>query len=417
MKKRTVLKNCAVYGMLKKQAKKRHISFHTPGHKRRGFDVTELSYSDNLSSPNGCIKKAEEDIARILGAKRSFILTDGSTAGVHAMLYSAKRAGVKRVAVLNPAHKSLYTGASLCDLEIVHASETHLARLDKADALFVTSPDYYGKVADLERLRAYADKNGKLLIVDGAHGGHLHFDKRLYAGAFAHLWVDGVHKSLPAFTQGAVVSACDERLATLLKEGLDIFRTTSPSYPVMASVEYAVKYPQNKKLQTQVLALENQTERVLVGDDWTKVCAYFGKHAFSAQAQLESWGIYPEFCDGTQIMFYLSPATKQREFRLLKKCLSRLFKRYPATVEKSAQRNPAPLFHREYEKKEWVLPLDAVGKKCAVSFGLFPPCTPLVYAGEIIKEQDIKLLANAISTFGLQDGKVAVCVEEKEETP
>ena len=41
----------------------RHISFHTPGHKKRGGDITELDYSDNLYAPTGVIALAERDIA------------------------------------------------------------------------------------------------------------------------------------------------------------------------------------------------------------------------------------------------------------------------------------------------------------------------------------------------------------------
>ena len=74
---------------------KKHLSFHTPGHKKGKWDITELVFSDNLSSPKGCILQAEKDIATLLGAQRSLLITDGSTAGVHAMLYAAKSVGAK----------------------------------------------------------------------------------------------------------------------------------------------------------------------------------------------------------------------------------------------------------------------------------------------------------------------------------
>ena len=77
-----VLDNCKIYSMLHKYSKGRHLSFHTPGHKAGAWDITELSYSDNLSCPKGVIKEAEKDISEILGSAASFILTDGSTAGV-----------------------------------------------------------------------------------------------------------------------------------------------------------------------------------------------------------------------------------------------------------------------------------------------------------------------------------------------
>ncbi|MBQ4053324.1 MAG: aminotransferase class I/II-fold pyridoxal phosphate-dependent enzyme, partial [Clostridia bacterium] len=251
LQEETVLKNCKIFKMLAAQPQP-HVSFHTPGHKVSGFDITELSYSDNLSCPSGCIKAAEEDIAKILGGAKSFILTDGSTCGVLSILHAAKAMGVQKIAVCEDSHKSVFNGCALLGITplVYPQKRAHkipkgytmsaLKRefadiLDEADALFFTSPDYYGNVADLAAARAYCDETGKLLLVDGAHGGHLHFDRTLYAGAYADLWVDGVHKSLPALTQGAVVSARTEALGEELRLALDIFRTTSPSYPIMAS--------------------------------------------------------------------------------------------------------------------------------------------------------------------------------------
>ena len=86
-----VLETCHIYKMLSAAAKRKHVSFHTPGHKRGAWDITELSFSDNLSCPRGSIAEAQRDIARILGAKQSFILTDGSTSGVMSMAYAAKK--------------------------------------------------------------------------------------------------------------------------------------------------------------------------------------------------------------------------------------------------------------------------------------------------------------------------------------
>ena len=70
--------------MLEGYAKSGAERFHMPGHKGKGegflssvypYDVTELSFSDNLANPDGVILQAEEDLARIVGAKRSRILT------------------------------------------------------------------------------------------------------------------------------------------------------------------------------------------------------------------------------------------------------------------------------------------------------------------------------------------------------
>ena len=430
LKNEEVLKECKIFQMLATHAEKEHLSFHTPGHKNPKWDVTELSFSDNLACPRGCIAEAEKDIADVLEAKKSFLLTDGSTAGILSMLYAVKKLGARTIAVCEASHKSVFNGCKLLGLipllypayyqenipyepTMYELISRHKEIFEASDVLFFTSPNYYGGVADWKEIRVYCDKRAKRLLVDGAHGGHLHFSRDDYAGAYADMWVDGVHKSLPALTQGAVVSARTEDCAVALAEGVDIFRTTSPSYPVMASVEYAVKYPRNVVLENAVLAYAEQENRVRLRQDWTKLCALFGENAFEAEKELESLGIYPEFCDGNVIVFYLSPAMENEAFDRLKQVLTALFEKYPYVPKKSVQHNPAPLFSFENGRVEWVETEKAVGRICAASCGLFPPCLPLIAVGERVGEEKILLLKNADNVFGIKDGKIAVWIDEE----
>ena len=285
--------------------------------------------------------------------------------------------------------------------------------LEKADVLFITSPDYYGNVAELSVLREYCNETNKMLLIDGAHGGHLHFDREIYAGAYADMWVDGVHKSLPAFTQGAVVSASNENYAQALGKGVNIFRTTSPSYPIMASVEYAVKYPRNERLEKEVKEYLQACKRIYTSRDWTKLCVLFGENAYSAEKELQEKGIYPEFCDGNVVMLYLSPATKEREFKQLKKELEKLFIKYPYIQNKRTESVPAPLVVIENQATEWVEIENAEGKICAGDCGMFPPCTPLIREGEQVGREKIDLLKHAANVYGLVDGKILVVKEEE----
>ena len=425
--KRT-LKKCHIFGMLKAHAKGKHLSFHTPGHKAKGWDITELSYSDNLACPQGAILRAERDAAEILGADRSFFLTDGSTAGVLSMLYAAKRLGARSVAFPENAHKSVYNGCKLLGLRPVLLSVPRwrfvtlqlprgelTAKIGGADALLLVSPDYYGNLADLAFARRLCGESGKLLLVDGAHGGHLHFEEKVYAGTYADLWVDGVHKSLPALTQGAVVSARAPALSEALGEAVGIFRTSSPSYPVLASVEYALKFPRNERLEERAFRFAARFPgRVYTGGDWTKITALFGRRAFDAEKYLESKGIYAEFCDGDGVMFYLSPATKMRELAALERALSKMFsfpewsdvpaeKSAPSAPSERAQTAPSPAPSGGVENAVVkYLPLsEAIGKPAARTCGLFPPCMPLVQAGERLAEESARLLSSASNVFGL----------------
>ncbi len=426
---RKTAKECKIYQMLKTSARKEKGSFHTPGHKLLGWDITELDYSDNLSCPNGCIKQAQEDVAALLRAEASFILTDGSTSGVLSMLYAAKSLGVKKIAVPYLSHKSVFNGCKLLGMQTVVFGKKNEGgiqnpptrvemkeALREADALFLTSPNYYGSVADLPAARALCDEQNKLLLIDGAHGGHLRFDKQKHAGAFADFWVDGVHKSLPAFTQGSVVSAKSKAFADPLREGVDMFRTTSPSYPIMASVEFAVKFPQNLRLQAEVEAFKTENKEYFYqNDDWTKLCLMAGNQAAEIKNKLQKQGIYAEFCDGETVMFYLSPAMKIRQFCLLKKALNPYLKTLvPYSIngkKKEIQRNSAP-FVLQKTPTELVEIERSQGRICAKTFGLFPPCVPVVKEGEKIEKESIEKMQKANNVFGLNEGKALVYKEE-----
>ena len=416
------------------RSQKRHISFHTPGHKRAGMDITELPYSDDLSDPKGVLALAQADAAHILGAKESFFLTDGSTCGVFSMIYALRSRGCRRICVPTYAHKSVFHACEVMGLTPVllpqetvggiprqPARETLEKALFDADALLLTSPDYYGFFPPLFEARTVCGAQGKPLAVDGAHGSHLH-GTPMYAGNFADLWVDGVHKSLPACTQGAIVSAKGDWTEPL-RAGVERFRTSSPSYPILASIEYAVKYPRNARIEgtadrakRALFALEN--------DDWTKIVVFFGDAVYAAEDYLEAHGVYPEFNDGQYLMFYLSPATKVRELNKLVRLVRRLKHGAPACMPIAEKlSDPLVLTHvsepsaadmvgGKQAKTVMLLPDEAVGKVCARACGMVPPCLPLLVRGEVVTAEKAAQLKKARHTFGLTDGRIAVYSEE-----
>ena len=404
---------CHILKMLRSQ-KRPHISFHTPGHKRAGADITELPYSDNLLSPRGVIARAEEDVARIAGAERAFLLTDGSTSGVHAMLLALREAGITRVAYPAFSHKSVKDGCCLFGLKGVEIASSRTpyprqpsldaieAALEGAEALLLTSPDYYGNFPPLQEAARLCKEQKKPLLLDGAHGAHLHGTKA-YAGNFAQMWVDGAHKSLPALTQGAAVFAGDEFWAEKLASSVVRCRTTSPSYPILASVEYAYKYPRNLTLERAAAALKREL-RAEDNADWTKLLVAFGTESARAEAFLEARGVYPEFNDGNFLMFYLSPCTKLREL----KRLERLLKKLP----RGEVRIPEPEAGERGGRTEWIPLEKAEGRLCAAECGLFPPCVPLLLAGERVSKEAAERLLSANGTFGLREGNILVFEED-----
>ncbi len=399
---------CHIADMLR--AQKRHISFHTPGHKRAGADITELSYSDDLSDPTGVLALAQADAARILGADASFFLTDGSTSGIYAMLFALRRAGKMRVAVPVYAHKSVFHACEALGLTPVYIAqgiregipcqptEDALSQaLSQADALLLTSPDYYGFFPPLAAARALCGGAGKPLLADGAHGSHLH-GTPMHAANFADMWVDGVHKSLPALTQGAVVSA-KGTWTRFLAEGVEFFRTSSPSYPILASIEYALKYPSDSRTEAAAVRAKRELG-ALDNDDWTKVVVPFGSCADAAQSFLERRGVYPEFNDGNYLMFYLSPATRVRQLKkLVRLC---------RPLARGELCSDAPVAGMVGGKTVTMPLSEAVGRTCARACGIVPPCVPLIARGEVVTPQAVQRLLKAKHTFGLTDGKILV---------
>ncbi|MDE7453791.1 MAG: aminotransferase class I/II-fold pyridoxal phosphate-dependent enzyme [Clostridia bacterium] len=439
-----------IYNRLKK-AGVAQKTFHIPGHKDKGefkklfpvsaMDVTELPYSDNLHNPEEVIASAQRDIAEILGAGASFITTDGSSSGVYALLFAAAQRGNK-IIVMRNSHQSVWTGCRLLGLEplIVQGEEVEgllcfpdleeIEKLIAADpkiaGVLVTSPDYYGKIAPLDKLSEITKNYNRLLLVDEAHGAHLAFgDKKGYAGLYADAWVDGAHKTLPTLTQGAIVSVNNGEIYPYIRDGIDTFRTTSPSYPIMASVEYGVKYYANYplKIQNAKFAVESflkECEGVLpmvVHDDYTKLlldCKPLDISAETVLSMLEGRGTYAELCDGRYILFYLSPMIELGELRDLKRKLVSITdnKKLAGTYKENP---PIPSADRSYSfqyalKKpcELVELEDAIGRMCAKNAGVNPPCIPVIVAGEMVTAAAVRTLEGAKHTFGVVDGKIYV---------
>lgn len=443
--------NYEILTQLSRYKGKDRIRLHMPGHKnfpafRAAFpvapiDITELSFSDDLSCPSGAIDRAQRDIAEITGAKRAFITTDGSSSGVMAMMYVAAAFGNKIIVPRN-SHKSVFNACRLLGTEpvIVQGKEEEgvltfpepelLEKLIVNDVnisgAIITSPDYYGNIAPLDRYAEVLRKHGRFLFVDGAHGAHLALeeDRKGYAGVYADMWVDGAHKTLPVLTQGAAVLVANEELSDKAEEAMSIFRTTSPSYPVMASVEYGIKYfINNPKLLARakdaVAAFRAEMEGVTFypSADWAKVAIDFkplGIDPSIAQTALEKKGIYAEMNDGRYLLFYLSPVVTAGQLAELRAALIGVMakKKNKGTFR---DRPSIPVAERTYsfiyalrQRAEYVPLREAVGRMCAENAGVTPPCLPVVIAGEMVSSQAAELLSSAKNTFGVRDGKIKV---------
>ena len=243
--------------------------FHIPGHKGNSgpgleWDITEVEGCDSLYNPQGPILALEKQLAKLYGARRTLLSAGGGTLCVQAMLALACRPGQKLVASRG-LHSSAVNTMALLDLEPVwiypddsagpwfagrytpQAVEEALKACPDAAAVYITSPDYFGVISDIQGISQVCKARGVPLLVDNAHGSHLKFmpdDLKLShpIDCGASICCDSMHKTLPAMTGGALLHIADERYLADAKERMALFGSTSPSYPILLSCEEAASY-------------------------------------------------------------------------------------------------------------------------------------------------------------------------------
>ncbi|MER7798621.1 aminotransferase class I/II-fold pyridoxal phosphate-dependent enzyme [Microbacterium sp. NPDC096154] len=256
---------------------KKDISFHVPGHKNGEaysyfaeaneifgpileIDVTEIEGTDNLHQPEGAILEAQKYAARFFGADQTFFLVGGSTAGNQALILSVCTNPGDIILVQRNVHKSVIHGLMLAHAKAVFLTpeidqesglatipsittiQRALKRYPNAKGILLTQPNYYGMVSStLANIVELCHSYHIPVFVDEAHGAHfgLHVD---FPNSALHAGVDGVvqstHKMLSAMTMGSMLHIQGEYIErTLLAQRLTMIQSSSPSYPIMASLD------------------------------------------------------------------------------------------------------------------------------------------------------------------------------------
>ncbi|HAE60869.1 MAG TPA: hypothetical protein DCG38_00800 [Eubacteriaceae bacterium] len=256
------------------ESKKKNIKFHMPGHKSRPFtstgweefDITELNGTDNLNNPKKEIKDIEWRIAKSYGSKSCIISVNGSTALIMAGIMGSSREG-DRIGVVRNCHKSVFSAIHYGRLNIVFIEplidsvygypvgvdlndlEDTVKRF-KLKALVITYPTYYGTCDDLKAIKQICDRYQVLLIVDEAHGAHFKYSSRFPCSSIelqADITIHSTHKTLSSLNQGALLHINSDKIdIEKIRRHLSMLQTSSPSYPIILSVEEAIDYMDEK---------------------------------------------------------------------------------------------------------------------------------------------------------------------------
>lgn len=257
-----------MFKQLKNYCSKDICPMHMPGHKRNtallgnalpyAFDITEIEGFDYLHDPTGLIKDIHCRAQKLYGCDHSFMLVNGSTGGILAAVCAVTNYGDK-VLVARNCHKSVYNAIELNGLDAVYllpeyddnfniftvinpsAVEEALNKNPDIKAVILTSPTYEGFVSDIKEIAEITHQHNIPLFVDEAHGAHFGLsayfpDDAVSCGA--DIAVMGLHKTLPALTQCALLNVKSKLVnIDILKEKLSVFQTSSPSYILMSSID------------------------------------------------------------------------------------------------------------------------------------------------------------------------------------
>lgn len=422
--------------------------FTIPGHHHRGDLVGAVVAADlplygalaSIKEATALCSEAEQRAAALWGADWCRFSVAGSTHANQAIALAAARPG-QQVIIGRTLHRSLLLGMVLAGLEPVWvnaevdpargvpigmtpaALTEAFGRAPEAAAVFVGEPSYVGTLADIEALAAIAHARGVPLIVDAAWAAYFGFHPLLPAHALARgadALVTSAHKTLPSWTQGALVLARTDLLdPARLEAGFDAGHTTSPSGTILASMDAAraLLAAHGERLLGPVIAAVARLRArlaqvpgltVLDGPDVDplKVCVVTsgtGADGNAIEADLIRRGMPIEMADRDTVIPIVTLADSPEDVAELAETLVELVERHrgePRVVVGAAAWSVRPVFgcspRDAFFAPRAQVPLRAaVGRISAELVAPYPPGVPVLAPGDVVTDDALAALETA----------------------
>lgn len=417
------------------------LRLHMPGHKGQSIlgaeplDITEIGGADVLYASGGIIRRSEENAAALFGTGRTLYSAEGSSLCIRAMLYLAAlyanaQGKPPRIAAGRNAHKVFATAAALLDLDVdwiwpetreslvscqitPRALEDYLAQAEVPPAaVYLTSPDYLGNMADIGELSRICHGHGALLLVDNAHGAYLRFlpESRHPMDLGADLCCDSAHKTLPVLTGGAylhISPAAPAALTDWAESAMALFASTSPSYLILQSLDEANRYlagafrPRLAEFADALSAMKGRLAAcgyVSAGSEPLKLtldAKARGRTGIELARELENRGIVCEFSDPDFTVMMLTPENGLDALPRLESALRSVPAKAPIPREVPVLAKPE---RRLSPRQALMAPSREVeihrcaGKVLAAPTVSCPPAVPIVVCGEVIDETAVRLM-------------------------
>ena len=411
---------------------------HMPGHKGRGplgceaWDLTEISGADSLYEASGVIAESEENAAALFGSAATFYSTEGSSQCVKAMLFLAlqnRPAGTPPVVLAaRNVHKSFVHAAALLDFEplwlwpeegtsslcacpvAAEGLDRALSALDAPPAaVYITSPDYLGNMADIPALAEVCRRYKTPLLADNAHGAYLRFlsPSRHPLDLGADLACDSAHKTLPVLTGGAYLHISKTAPAAFrenARAALALFGSTSPSYLTLASLDLCSRYLSENypaRLAEAVRRLE-ALGKTLSANGWQvepsdplrlTLRAPSGLTGLDLADRLRRGGAECEYADRDFLVLMTTPENTPEDLARVSAALGE--NRAPAApaVSLPLAKGERVLSIREalFAPQESVPAEESLGRVCGAPTVGCPPAVPIAVSGERIGPEALAL--------------------------
>lgn len=444
---------------------KNPVRLHMPGHKGRVNDfylkdLTELSFNDNLLSPNDVILNLQNKISDIFNTKYSFILVNGSTGGIiSSILYSLKEND--KILIPRNSHISAYYGLYLSDANPIYiypknndigiSEEEYISVLNEnkdIKVVFITYPSYFGYSLDIKSLcRRIKEINKEIIIiVDEAHGTHFSFSNEYPDSALnaqSDIVITSMHKTLTGLTQTSLLHINSDIIdIQRLKLFFKMTTSTSPSFLFLQSVEEAVSFAEEKgeSILSQIKEwytgakkeIEENTNFYLEEfnsdiHDYTKLCIGVDNTGFDGYSLSEilenNYNIFTECSTEKYVLVYLGLLSKKSDIDSLISALKNINKTYKTNVGKKKDiifKHIKPIIKYSmrktlsFEKKRVEID-DSLG---CVSYDFivpYPPGYPILTPGEIINKEIIdyiKEIKDKQTILGIENEFINVIKEK-----
>ena len=398
--------------------------FHMPGHKGAEnfpeyyrYDITEVLGADSLFESAGAIAETEERFARIYNAGASLLSAGGSTLCIQGMLATALEPGDKFIAARN-CHASAVNAAALLDLEPVWINPRDIRGAEKAfeehpdaKAIYLTSPDYFGVMSDIEAFAKLAHEHGAKLLVDNAHGAHLHFfPMEMHPISLgADMCADSLHKSLPVLTGGALLHIKDGALREEAKQKMRLFGSTSPSYLIMISADRCAEYLETEARKDFAMlngrvanlrykAFEHGLAPKVRGVEPARLTLSVKSTEMTGEEfgnRLREHGIEPEYVNDEWAVLMASPFNTEKDFERVANFIENTFGNGFSAFEERLSKMPEKAMSIRkavFAESEEIKTKEAIGRIAAKLDLPCPPCIALSVPGEVIDERTAELL-------------------------